>query len=58
MFSNSNEILVEKVFDVIKYDDSVPDNLKLLYGEAVHGTDKEVKKRMTGHMANFKRGLM
>ena len=55
--SNSNEVSVEYIFNAIKYDPSIPDNLKLLYGEAVHGTDKEVRTRMKSRVANFKRTL-
>ena len=55
--SNSNEISAEKV-DAIKFDEDVDDNLKLLYSEAIYGSDKEVKARIKNRMANFKRGLM
>ena len=55
--SNSNEILVEIIFEAIRCNDTIPENLKLLYGEAANGTDREVKARMKGRVANFKRGL-
>ena len=55
--SNSNEVTIAKVFDAIKYNDDVDDNLKLLYGEAVFGTDKQVKLRIKNRIANFRRGL-
>ena len=38
--SNSNEICVEKVFEVIQFDEAVDDSLKLLYLEALYGSDK------------------
>ena len=44
--SNSNDILVQIIFESIEFNDSIPDNLKLLYAEAANGTDKEVKARM------------
>ena len=55
--SNSNEITIAKVFEAIRYDDRIEDNLKLLYREAVFGTDKQVKLRIKNRMSNFRRGL-
>ena len=55
--SNSNDITIAKVFEAIRYDDHVDDNLKLLYAEAVFGTDKQVKLRIKNRISNFRRGL-
>ena len=55
--SNSNEITIAKVFEAIRYDDKIDDNLKLLYGEAVFGSDKQVKLRIKNRISNFRRGL-
>ena len=55
--SNSNEITISKVFEAIRYDDDVDDNLKLLYGEAVFGIDKQVKLCIKNRIANFRRAL-
>ena len=55
--SNSTDICIQYIFDKIKYNDDILDNLKLLYGEAVHGIDKDVKVRMKCRVENFKRGL-
>ena len=55
--SNSNEIYIDIIFQAIRYRPEVDDNLKLLYGEAVYGTDKDVKTRIKNRISNFKRGL-
>ena len=55
--SNSTELSIAGIFDAIKYEDHVDDNLKLLYGEAVMGTDKDVKARIKSRVSNFKRAL-
>ena len=55
--SNSTDISIEKIYEIIKENDEVPEDLKLLYHESVHGTDKNVKLRMRNHIGNFKRGL-
>ena len=55
--SNSTELSIAWIFDAIKYEDHVDDNLKLLYGEAVMGTDKDVKARIKSRVSNFKRAL-
>ena len=52
--SNSNEIIIGKVFEAIRYHNDVDDNLKLLYGEAVHGINKQVKLRIKRRMSNFR----
>ena len=56
--SNSNEVSAQKVFEAIQFNDEIDDNLKLLYSEAIYGSDKEVKARIKNRMSNFKRGLM
>ena len=55
--SNSTELSIAGIFDAIKYEDHVDDNLKLLYGEAVMVTDTDVKARIKSHVSNFKRAL-
>ena len=55
--SNSTDVSIEKIYDKIKDDEDVPENLKLLYKECISGTDKNVKLRMHNHIGNFKRGL-
>ena len=56
--SNSNEIIIGKVFDAICYNDDVDNNLKLLYSEAVYGSDKQVKLRIKSRMSNFRWALV
>ena len=55
--SKSTDVSIEKIYEIIKDDDDVPDNLKLLYKESIFGTDKNVKLRMQNHIGSFKRGL-
>ena len=55
--SNSNEVSMACVFDAIRDQPEVSDNLKLLYHEAVNGTDKNVKLCIKNRMANFRRAL-
>ena len=55
--SKSTDVLIEKIYEIIKDDDDVPENLKLLYKECIYGTDKNVKLRMRNRIGNFKRGL-
>ena len=55
--SSSNEISAENVYEAIKDDPNVLDNLKLIYKEALYGTNKKAKARISNRMANFKRGL-
>ena len=56
--SNSNELSAQKVFEAIQFNDEVDNNLKLLYSEAIYGTDKEVKARIKNRMSNFKQGFV
>ena len=55
--SSSPEISIEKVYHAIKDDLAINDNLKVLYHEAVFGSNKEVKLRLRNCMSNFKRAL-
>ena len=56
--SNSNDIIIGKVFEAIRYHNDVDDNLKLLYGEAVYGSDEQVKLHIKSRMSNFRRALV
>ena len=55
--SNSSEISMEYIYEQIKSDANVSDNLKLLYHEAVFGENKAVKARIKNRVANFRRAL-
>ena len=56
--SSSSEVSIDKIYQAIRDDPEVDPNLKLLYKEAVYGTNKQVKKRMKSRMSNFRRNLM
>ena len=56
--SSSTEISMDHIYQAIKSDPNVCDNLKLLYHESVYGSDKEVKKRIKSRVSNFRRALM
>ena len=55
--SSSTEIAIDYIYQAIKADPNVGDTLKLLYHEAVYGSDKHVKKRIKSRVANFRRAL-
>ena len=55
--SSSNEISIEYIYEKIKSDHNVGDNLKLLYHEAVFGQNKAVRARMKNRVSNFLRAL-
>ena len=55
--SASSDILLHKMYQAIRLEPEVSENLKLLYREALYGTQREVKARMRGRVANFKRAL-
>ena len=55
--SSSPEISAQMVYEAIKSDGKVCDNLKLLYHEAIFGSNKKVKKRIYNRMSHFRRTL-
>ena len=55
--SNSVEISAQFIYNVIRYDPLVNEDLKILYKEALFGENKEVKSRIKNRVSNFKRGL-
>ena len=55
--SNSLELSIEHIYECIESDSNVNQNLKSLYWEAIHGTNKEVKTRIRNRISNFKRAL-
>ena len=55
--SSSTEISIEYIYEQIKSDGNVCDNLKLLYHEAVFGENKSVKTRIKNRVSNFRRAL-
>ena len=55
--SNSNDVSMQKIYAVIQNDQQVDADLKMLYHEAIHGSNKDVKARIHSHITNFRRGL-
>ena len=55
--ANSIEISMEVIYEAIKSDDSVNDQLKALYREAIHGTNKDVRAHIRSRVSNYKRSL-
>ena len=55
--SSSTEIAQEMIYEAIKCDQHVSENLKLLYKEACYGTNKDVKLRIKNRITNFRRAL-
>ena len=54
---SSPEISAQMVYQSIKSDANVCDNLKLIYHEAIFGNNKKVKKRIYNRMSHFRRTL-
>ena len=54
---NSTDVSAEKIYDVIKDDCDVPNNLKALYRVCVFGTGKEVKTRIRNRIANIRQSV-
>ena len=55
--ANSIEISIQHIYEAIKGDSKVHENLKALYCEAINGTNREVKNRIRNRVSNFKRAL-
>ena len=52
---NSNEVAAERIYDAIKDDSDIPENLKLMYREAVFGENEAVKRRIKNRITNMRR---
>ena len=55
--ATSSEISMEKIFEAIREDPKVNENLKYLYMEAIFGSNKDVRARIKNRVANFRRRL-
>ena len=55
--ATSSEISMEKIYEAIREDDKVDENLKCLYMEAIFGSNKDVRSRIKNRIANFRRRL-
>ena len=52
--SNSTNVSMAYIYDQIRNALKVDENLKLLYHEAVHGSEKSVKLRIKKRLTNLK----
>ena len=51
-----NEVAMDFLYDnAIRDNKDVCENLRMMYYEGVHGTNKEVRRRMQNRMSHFKR---
>ena len=55
--ASSTEISAIHIYHAICNDQQVNENLKLLYREALHGTNKDVKSHIKNRVSNFCRSL-
>ena len=55
--ATSTDVSMQVIYDAIKNDLQVCENLKLLYKEALFGTEKSVRLRIKNRIGNFRRGL-
>ena len=55
--SKSTEISIQNIYQAIRNDVKVDENLKLLYHETIYGTNKDVKTRIRNRVAHFRRTL-
>ena len=54
---NSTEVSAEKIYYTIWDAAEVPDNLKMMYKEAVFGYNEKVKNRIKHRISNMRRNL-
>ena len=55
--ATSSKISMEKIYEAIREDPKVDENLKNLYMEAIFGSNKDVRARIKNRIANFRRRL-
>ena len=55
--ATSSDISIVYIYEAIRNDQKVHENLKLLYKEALYGSNKDVKSRIRNRIANFRRSL-
>ena len=55
--SRSTDAAIQKIYDAIKNDPQVNNDLKMLYHETLYGSHKDVKSRIRNRVANFRRTL-
>ena len=52
---NSTDVSAEKIYYTIRDADDVPENLKMMYREAVFGHNEKVRNRIKGRISNMHR---
>ena len=52
---NSTEVAALKIYETIRGESDIPENLKIIYHEAVHGSNDRVKLRIRNRIANIRR---
>ena len=52
---NSTEVAAERIYETIKDDADIPENLKLMYREFVFGDNDRVKGRIKNRITNIRR---
>ena len=55
--SRSTDVSMNEIYNIICDDPNVSDTLKMLYHEAIFGSNKDVKNRICNRVANFCRSL-
>ena len=55
--ANSTDVSIQNIYQVIRNVQEIDPNLKLLYHEAIYGTNKDVKARIRNRVSNFRRTL-
>ena len=55
--SRSTDVSIVNIYKKIQNDSQVNSDLKILYHECIHGTNKDVKLRIRNRIANFRWSL-
>ena len=53
--SNCADVFAKHIYDVIKDDDEVAENLKNIYREGLYGKDKNIKRRLHNRIYAMRR---
>ena len=54
---NSTDVSAEKIYYTIREADDIPENLKLMYREAVFGFNTKVRNRIKNRIGNMRRNM-
>ena len=52
---NSTDVSAEKIYYTIRDADEIPENLKMMYREAVFGHNEKVRNRIKNRISNMRR---